>query len=218
VDDPTPYYRAADLCLESFPTPSLGALVESVVIGAACPVFSYAERENILRPNLSPRFLRARSEAEYLDEVCRRLDGGAETSALVEDERKDLSEQATRTLDYWTSLTRRLFEIEHRPRPLPVTSRENEYDNVLLSRSGRDDIGDHLLGLCLDEPWRAVRSHVHAMAEGYEGYGMGALRLLRVAFRTVRRTLGLTHGAVRRRVIRDRTPSTARTSSPSRNS
>ncbi len=54
VVDPAQYYEAADLCLESFPFPSLGGLVESVAFGEAFPVPVYGPGESILRVTQTP--------------------------------------------------------------------------------------------------------------------------------------------------------------------
>lgn len=41
VDDPTDYYRAADICLDALPQPSLGATLYATLIGMACPMYKY---------------------------------------------------------------------------------------------------------------------------------------------------------------------------------
>src|SRR5205814_9933293 len=74
VVNPEVYYRAADICLEAFPRPSPGGLVESVAYGEAFPVPVYGEGETILRTRLSPWLdgvYRPRDEPDYLDYVAR---------------------------------------------------------------------------------------------------------------------------------------------------
>jgi glycosyltransferase involved in cell wall biosynthesis len=52
VLDAIPYYQAADIVLESFPQPSLGAFLEAVGYGGCYPVPAYASRQNIYSVDL----------------------------------------------------------------------------------------------------------------------------------------------------------------------
>ena len=52
VLDPIPYYQAADVVLESFPQPSLGAFLEAVGYGGCYPIPAYAHQPNIYRVDL----------------------------------------------------------------------------------------------------------------------------------------------------------------------
>ncbi len=74
VADPEPYYRAADISLESFPMASSGGFVEAVTYGEAFPIRVYGEGESVLRSRLSPwldGIERSRNEDEYVDDVAR---------------------------------------------------------------------------------------------------------------------------------------------------
>ena len=74
---PAAYYRAADLCLESFPMPSLGSLTESVAYGEAFPVPVYGEGESIVRVSYEPVLKyehRPKTEDDYVTYICRLLD------------------------------------------------------------------------------------------------------------------------------------------------
>ncbi|MDD2944096.1 MAG: hypothetical protein PHC51_14160, partial [bacterium] len=41
VSDPSDYYKAADICMDALPQPSLGATLYATLIGMACPLFKY---------------------------------------------------------------------------------------------------------------------------------------------------------------------------------
>jgi len=76
VTDPMPYYRAADVFLESFPLSSLGALTEAIVYGDACPLFAYGEDRGILNSNniFDQKLIKkAQSEKDYLQQLSQLL-------------------------------------------------------------------------------------------------------------------------------------------------
>lgn len=54
VENPILYFQASDICLESFPFPSLGVLYESTYFGEAFPVPSYRNKEGILKVDMQP--------------------------------------------------------------------------------------------------------------------------------------------------------------------
>lgn len=84
VRDPRPYYGAADIVLESFPHPSLGAFTEAVGVGGAFPVPAYSAEEDIFHIDLDHfdgMVLRNRSPEAWVDAVCDALADLAATRA-----------------------------------------------------------------------------------------------------------------------------------------
>jgi hypothetical protein len=72
VLNPIPYFQAADVCLESFPMPSLGVMLEGVAQGEAFPVPVYGPSASILRVSQRPTLeyhYRPRDEEDYVNYV-----------------------------------------------------------------------------------------------------------------------------------------------------
>jgi len=75
VSDPVDYYKAADICLDSLPQPSLGGTVYSTLIGMACPVFKYGAVNmfyglNLIDAKLYEQYIgNMKNEIEYLDKL-----------------------------------------------------------------------------------------------------------------------------------------------------
>ena len=72
VENPIVHYQASDICLESFPMPSLGAVGEAVAYGEAYPVPVYGPGESILRvqQSISPFPYRPPDEEAYVEYVA----------------------------------------------------------------------------------------------------------------------------------------------------
>lgn len=75
VTDPTGYYKAADICLDALPQPSLGATVISAIVGISCPLFKYGaasifDIRNFIRFGLYDEHIGdLKSENEYLEKL-----------------------------------------------------------------------------------------------------------------------------------------------------
>lgn len=136
VADPVPYYHAADICLESFPFPSLGAFVEAVAYGAAFPIPGYAASEDILHPDRPPLpsvSPRPKDETEYVDAIATRLADLPQTHTLACELQKKLW-----ALDQeWPSILQgvysRIDALSHTPGPIPAAHCSFERDHQLLA-------------------------------------------------------------------------------------
>ena len=75
VSDPSDYYKAADICLDALPQPSLGATYYAALIGMACPLHKYGDSNIFNCKRLSESKLyeqyigTPRNEIEYLDKL-----------------------------------------------------------------------------------------------------------------------------------------------------
>jgi glycosyltransferase involved in cell wall biosynthesis len=75
VSDPSEYYKAADICLDALPQPSLGGTMYSTLIGMACPLLKYGvfnvfNSRNFGVAKLYERHIgTVRNEKEYLKKL-----------------------------------------------------------------------------------------------------------------------------------------------------
>lgn len=73
--DPEDYYRAADICLDALPQPSLGATLYATLIGMACPMYKYGSglvfnSRNFLDARLYEQHVGSpQNEKEYLEKL-----------------------------------------------------------------------------------------------------------------------------------------------------
>ncbi len=73
--DPDDYYRAADICLDALPQPSLGATLYATLIGMACPMYKYGSGLVFNSRNFSDTKLydqhvgSVQNEEEYLEKL-----------------------------------------------------------------------------------------------------------------------------------------------------
>jgi glycosyltransferase involved in cell wall biosynthesis len=65
VSDPSSYYKAADICLDALPQPSLGGTWFSTLIGMSCPLYKYGAG-NIFN---SRNFIDAKLYADYIGDM-----------------------------------------------------------------------------------------------------------------------------------------------------
>jgi hypothetical protein len=124
VNDPRPYYEAADLCLESWPLPSLGAVIEAVAYGQAFPVPAFAERENPLRieqPDVAHISPRRQSEAEYLAFILDLLDDRARAFSRAGEARRLIIQNDVEFGAQFPALYERLSQLGHSPQEIPRT-------------------------------------------------------------------------------------------------
>lgn len=136
VIDPRPYYEAADVCLESFPMPSLGATVEAVAFGEAFPVPAFAESENPMRVDLeriASIAVRQRNEADYIRYVIELLDTPEATSERARALRHVLIQDDQTFDDQFASLYDQLARFDHSPHDLPHAPCSSESENIDLA-------------------------------------------------------------------------------------
>jgi len=169
IVDPVPYYRAADVFLESFPMPSLGAVAEAVAQGEAFAIPVYGPTEGILRVSQEPLLsypYRPRDEDDYVRYV------GQVISRLGDS--RDQARQHRRSLhtieEGWglrlRELNHAVDELQHIPHELPRTSMIDSQDcQALADLYPLDNIADSIDAML---PFsRAIRSHLAAACHGY---------------------------------------------------
>lgn len=190
VSDPRPYYEAADVCLESFPMPSLGALTEAVAYGEAFPVPAFAETENPLRVNqqrVSEIAVRQQTEATYLDYILGLLADRNVTRGLASALRRRLINDDACFGDQFQELYALIDRAAHMPRALPATQVAMTPENaVLASRTSRTRLREAIAHL---PPLAAAAAHVHAVILGYEPLSAALLNSARDLARPLKRPL-----------------------------
>jgi len=169
VTNPIPYYRAADIFLESFPMPSLGAVLEAVAYGEAFPVPVYGPTESILRVSPEP-ILRYRHRpgdedayVAYVNEVISHLD-------IAREEARQARQSMFSFDEAWETRLRELNHtidaLKHESTEIPAASMVDSYDNRVLA-----DLRDLNVGPQIDAllPFsRAALTHVRAVGQGFE--------------------------------------------------
>jgi hypothetical protein len=169
VADAKPYYQAADVCLESFPWPSLGALIESVAYGEAFPVQAYGVGEHVLRRThdlLATHAERAKDEEEYLSYIRSLINSGASTRERAAVLRKMLIARDEAFGEQFTSLYRQIDAATHEPSTIPETQCCREYDHQLLASPLAINVGREIETLLPMGP--AFSAHIRATFGGYE--------------------------------------------------
>jgi hypothetical protein len=190
VADPRPFYEAADVCMESFPMPSLGALVEAVAFGQAFPVPAFAPTETPLRVNLhaiASAAVRQPTEADYIRYICELLDNREATSAKAAELRRAIIRSDEEFGDQFESLYSRISALGHLPRELPRAPFSTAPENLALaSMSNLADIGrtiNALLPLVA-----ALAAHAGTARKRYATPPVAAARMARyIGGRAVRR-------------------------------
>jgi len=137
VADLRPYYCAADLCLESFPHPSLGAFLEAVAYGAAFPIPAYGEKESVLRVDLPPLCNyspRAPDEESYVASIVARLSDlprSRELARQLQTELQSLDKNWPSTLQ---SIYAQIDGRSHSPGPIPAAVSARDENSRLLAQ------------------------------------------------------------------------------------
>ena len=171
VPDPRPYYRAADVSLESFPRSSLGGFYESVVYGEAFPIQIYGPGENVLRAEhpLFRRYApRQKTEDQYIDYICERIESLADTRGRAAEMRRALVEEDEHFEAWFDPIYRQLDALEHEPRPIPVTECSYDEDNLILAALNSQPTGEWFAKL---PPPAAVVAHFRAVCRRFEPPG-----------------------------------------------
>lgn len=186
VIDPAGHYQAADVCLESFPMPSLGGFVEAVADGEAFPVPVYGPCENILRINQEPiasEVGRSRDEIEYLNLTVKALTDLRSTRKRAARIRRLIHLDIQEAKDPLATVYRAIDTQRHAPHELPVTSCSTAEDNVSLASFTEPDVGKELWNLPL---LASVKAHMKAARLGHESRRHAARRSLGALARTLR--------------------------------
>lgn len=192
VADPKPYYEAADICLESFPMPSLGALNEAVAYGEAFPVPAFAEVENPLRVNqqrVSSIAVRQRTEADYITYIIDLLDNQTKTREKAATLRHMLIRDDECFGDQFNALYKLIDRAGHKPRQIPVTECAVTSENIVLaSRANPAALRDVIAKLPATD---SIGAHIRAVAFGYEPIGKAVSYLARDLARPLAHRLGV---------------------------
>jgi hypothetical protein len=191
VPDPSLHYQASDLCLESFPVPSLAALGDAVAYGEAFPVPMYGQGETILRLDQDP-FLRYEfrptDEAAYIDYVGHLLHTLPATRAKARAARATLVEMDESFADQFPGFYCQLDAAEHEPTEIPATHCSRERDSQIIAALDVADVGAVLDDLLDFRP--AVAGHIKSALAGYETKREATVRIGRRAGSGVRRVVG----------------------------
>jgi hypothetical protein len=186
VENPRPYYEAADIVLESFPMPSLGAVFDCVRKGAAYPMPAYGPHENIRRidfPVISEHVTRPRDETAYVDHVSRLLQNLPATNRVAAQIREEIFSFDRAFGDGLRSLYQRADALGHQARPLPRSVAEHGEDNRLMAETTDESVAV-LIWAYVDARDKAG-AHFGAMLRGYES----PLTLLGLAVRKAKGAL-----------------------------
>jgi hypothetical protein len=151
VPDPLQYYQAADIYLDAFPYPSMGALVESITYGEACPLLFYGSHRGLLNSGnifASEVDLNTVDSADYFARLEELLDSEEKRRAIVEilkAEQLEVEESLPAHLD---ALRRMAGTLQHVPRRLPdATPQFTDDDLKVASMSQRKDYLSVIQGL-----------------------------------------------------------------------
>lgn len=169
VPDPRAYYRAADICIESFPVPSLGAVAESVFYGEAYPVLSYCESENILRPAIPGWPARVSNADEHFGEIVRLLDDIDATRRAARELRLRAAEEDRHPVKQFERLYALAESVPLASQPIPEMPAQSDPDDLMLAQAGGNRIAEYIDLI----PSRSLRARCFAGAwlRGYLGLG-----------------------------------------------
>lgn len=181
VADPRPYYEAADLCLESFPMPSMGALIEAASFGQAFPVPAFGQAETPVRVNLSTIksfATRQLTEADYVRHICELIDAPESTRAKAAELRRLLVQQDQAFGDQFPALYEMAAPLGHEPHEIPNSAFSSAPENLVLA--SMTDIRKVEEALSTLLPLRAMgAAHARALALRYVTPRAAALGIAR---------------------------------------
>jgi hypothetical protein len=190
VVDPIPYYRAADVCLESFPMPSLGAICEAVAFGEAFPIPVYGRSEGILRvsqgPVLSYQF-RPKDENDYVAYVTDVLSTLSSARDWAHQTRLQMLAIDGRWDDELRRLNTEIDRLAHEPAEIAHAAMIDSEDTRLLAALTPPQLS-HQIEQVLPFA-HAAWAHIRAVGRGLAPpRTLG--RVLRHAWHDMRRQLG----------------------------
>ena len=144
VDDPTDYYKAADICLDALPQPSLGGTIYAALIGLACPMFKYGASnvfngKNLFTSSLYGRYVgMVNSEAEYLDKLEFLADNHLIRIGIAEEIRSEylaISTKESLAKTVKETLSSAKF-LKHTPLPIPDGKYFRDADSAEIADAG----------------------------------------------------------------------------------
>jgi len=150
VENPITHYEASDICLESFPFPSLGAVVEAVGYGEAYPVPAYGPGESIFRLQQTPVLTfpyRPPDEASYVDYVTDLARRRKEIRLEAQKMRNRIEEYDAVMEGQFDALNKLIDSLRHCPGEIPVSERIDSSDCRSLAERDQSQIDDKIASL-----------------------------------------------------------------------
>lgn len=172
IQNPIIHYQASDICLESFPMPSIGAVAEAVAYGEAYPVPVYGTGESILRVQLTPILTypyRPPDEETYVAYVASLTKKKDEIRNEARQMRAKMIEYKTLFEGHLCSLNRLIDSLKHTPGEIPVARMIDSNDCRTLAELDQSDIGEKINSLFPFIP--SMYHHVGAVLKGYQTGG-----------------------------------------------
>jgi hypothetical protein len=179
VENPIVHYQASNICLESFPFPSLGAVGEAVAYGEAYPVPVYGSEEDIFRVQQTPVLTfpyRPPDEEAYVDYVTSLATRKDQIRVEARKMRSKMEEYDRAMEDHFRSLNSLIDNLKHSPGEIPVAKRIESTDCRTLAESDPSSIGEKI-----DDLYPFMQSTFHqvgAALKGYQTCGTAIQRML----------------------------------------
>ena len=145
VPDIRPYCEAADIALESFPMPSLGAFSEAVRLGEAYPIPALASTAAIRRPDLphiSAFVVRAKSESEYIAQISVALSDLKHARTIARTIGERMSAYFASFPELLDALYARADTMGHEPHALPVSGCHTGADHIAMASTSKVSVLD----------------------------------------------------------------------------
>lgn len=144
LEDPADYYRAADICLDALPQPSLGATLYATLIGMACPLYKYGKVSifnslNFLEAGLYRRYVgQPETEEAYLERLAYLIEHPGVRTRIAAEIRQEYLALYSR--ERVAGNLERLFEVagrlHHAPARLPEPSILRDEDSAEIADAG----------------------------------------------------------------------------------
>lgn len=141
VSDPSDYYKAADICLDALPQPSLGGTYFSSLIGMACPLYKYGTAHIFNCRNLSGTKLYGQyvgtpsTEHDYLDKLEFLIRNPEVRRQITEEIREEYvsmySKESLRR--YFKQMLKAANNLKHTPRMIPSGVYHHDADSAEIA-------------------------------------------------------------------------------------
>lgn len=168
VENPIVHYQASDICLESFPFPSLGAVAEAVAYGEAYPVPVYGPEESILRVQQTPVLTfpyRPPDEDAYVDYVTSLARRKDQIRVEARKMRTKMDEYDQTMEEHFRSLNSLIDSLKHSPGEIPVAGKIESNDCRTLAEINPSSIGEKI-----DALFPFIQSMFHQVGAALKGY------------------------------------------------
>jgi glycosyltransferase involved in cell wall biosynthesis len=144
VSDPSDYYKAADICLDALPQPSLGGTFFSTLIGMACPLHKYGKANVFNCRNLSESKLYGQhigtpqNENKYLDKLEFLIKNPDIRIQIAEEIRDEYIRMYSKEslAKHIKQMLRVADDLEHTPRMIPAGIYHHDADSAEIADAG----------------------------------------------------------------------------------